>query len=209
MEASYADIKSFIYKRAAGYCLPASIARRFNRVRPFLKYFIKSKYQQYFHHEWCHLIRFFETGIICWLFKSPYKFYATLPLIHTPHIQTTRLFFLPFSAYQIDWALSQSVDVIFLETHFTSSSVAWRTVLIAHGAWVRGITKYHVTVKKNKWMICNKLESFQTKPLDTGRGSRMVLQGCITWASKKMKSIKSTTEAAFVTELIVDIKCMP
>ena len=91
-------------------------------------------------------------------------------MIHTPHIQTTRFYFLFFSAYQIDWALSQSVDVICLETHFTSSSVAWRTAFVAYGTWVRGIAKDHVTVKKNKWMICNKLESVQSKPLDTSQG---------------------------------------
>ena len=91
-----------------------------------------------------------------------------MPLIHTPHTQTTRLYFLFFSACQVDWAFSQSVDVIFLGTNFTSSSVAFCcTAFIAYGAWVRGIAKDHVTVKKNKWMICNKLEGFQAKPLST------------------------------------------
>ena len=107
------------------------------------------------------------------------RLYVYIPFISRPPDCFSSLFF----EHYLNWALSQRVDVSHVSTRLASSSSAWWTSFNAFG--VSGITNNHITVNKNKGMMCNELERFQTKPLGTERRCRQVLQGCVIGTSER------------------------
>ena len=89
-------------------------------------------------------------------------------MLLTSLIQSIRVGVLTFFTCKTKGALGHRVHII---GHVTALgallSVSYRAGLSALRSWVCCVTNNHVAVDKYKWVVSNKLECFQAKPLGT------------------------------------------